>query len=253
MVVSKIKYLDLEEAAKPLDEYASLREFFVRTLKEGSRPIDSNPCCLISPVDGTIIRFGELKGAGSMIEQVKGFSYFVSSLLGASPFLLVIAEEDIQQDSKGQEIIPRDENKKSWWRTMNHGHLIYTLDFHCSLTMGLFYCVIYLKPGDYHRIHSPVDWNVLVRRHFSGWLFPLNERAARTIRNLYVENEKVCRWQESFMVMAAIGATTIGSIEVKSPISKSLEDDSATSKFRFCIRRGDRIHVGEALGRWHDS
>ncbi|KAI8029805.1 hypothetical protein LOK49_LG01G00173, partial [Camellia lanceoleosa] len=125
-------------------------EFFVRTLKEGSRPIDFDPCCLISPVDGTILRFGELKGAGSMIEQVKGFSYFVSSFLGASPFLPMIAEEDIQQDSKGQEIIPRDENKKS------------------CLTTGLFYCVIYLKPGDYHRIHSPVDWNALVRQHFSG-------------------------------------------------------------------------------------
>lgn len=39
---------NLEEAAKPLDEYPSLREFFVRTLKEGSRPIDSDPCCLVT-------------------------------------------------------------------------------------------------------------------------------------------------------------------------------------------------------------
>lgn len=35
--------LDLEEAALPLDKYASLREFFVRALKEGSRPIDADP------------------------------------------------------------------------------------------------------------------------------------------------------------------------------------------------------------------
>lgn len=39
---------DLEEVALPLEEYASLREFFVRRLKEGTRPIDCNPCCLVT-------------------------------------------------------------------------------------------------------------------------------------------------------------------------------------------------------------
>jgi phosphatidylserine decarboxylase len=82
---------------------------------------------------------------------------------------------------------------------------------------GLYYCVIYLKPGDYHRIHSPADWNATVRRHFAGRLFPVNERATRTIRNLYVENERVVLegiWKEGFMALAAVGATNIGSIEV---------------------------------------
>lgn len=44
------------------------------------------------------------------------------------------------------------------------------INFLGSPMKGLFYCVIYLKPGDYHRIHAPADWNVLVRRHFSGKL-----------------------------------------------------------------------------------
>lgn len=39
---------NLEEAALPLEEYTSLQDFFVRSLKEGCRPIDPDPCCLVT-------------------------------------------------------------------------------------------------------------------------------------------------------------------------------------------------------------
>ncbi|XP_019156579.1 PREDICTED: phosphatidylserine decarboxylase proenzyme 1, mitochondrial [Ipomoea nil] len=293
---------NLEEAALPLEEYASLRDFFVRTLKEGSRPVDSDPCCLVSPVDGTILRFGELKEAGGMIEQVKGFSYSVPKLLGATSFLSMTAEDDSEQKNSEKESSDTDANKKSWWRVSLASPKVRDPAPACPMK-GLFYCVIYLKPGDYHRIHSPADWNVLLRRHFSGRLFPVNERATRTIRNLYVENERVVlegRWQEGFMAMAAIGATNIGSIELfieptlrtnkpqknklhlEPPEERVYEPDgtgirmkkgdelaafnmgstvvlvfqapiSSPSDFRFCIKKGERIRMGEALGRWHDS
>ncbi|KAK7847739.1 phosphatidylserine decarboxylase proenzyme 1 [Quercus suber] len=299
---------NLEEAALPLDEYASLRHFFVRSLKEGSRPIDRDPRCLVSPVDGTILRFGELKGAGAMIEQVKGFSYSVSSLLGASSCLPMIAQGDMQEEVSEQESTVKEKSKKSWWSVSLASPKVWD-PVSARPMKGLFYCVIYLKPGDYHRIHSPADWSILVRRHFSGRLFPVNERAARTIKNLYVENERVVLeglWQEGFMAMAAVGATNIGSIELsiepelktnqprkkllpseppeerlyepegvgmmlkkgdevaafnmgstvvlvfQAPISKSVELGNSSSKFKFSIKRGDRIRVGEALGRWHD-
>ncbi|GAV72828.1 PS_Dcarbxylase domain-containing protein [Cephalotus follicularis] len=300
---------NLEEVALPLDEYTNLREFFVRTLKEGSRPIDPDPHCLVSPVDGTILRFGELKGAGTKIEQVKGFSYSVSSLLGASSFLPMVAEGDAHEEILERENTHAEKSEKSWWRISLASPKVRETVSACPVK-GLYYCVIYLKPGDYHRIHSPVDWSVLVRRHFSGRLFPVNERAARTIKNLYVENERVViegLWQEGFMAIAAIGATNIGSIELfiepelktnlprkkllpseppeeriyepdgvgimlkkgdevaafnmgstvvlvfQAPALKSHNDEEKSSDFGFSIQQGDRIQVGQALGRWQDS
>ncbi|XP_073287310.1 phosphatidylserine decarboxylase proenzyme 1, mitochondrial isoform X1 [Primulina huaijiensis] len=298
----------LEEVQLPLEEYASLKDFFVRMLKEGSRPIDSDPYCLVSPVDGTVMRFGELTGPGAMIEQVKGFSYSASSLIGANSHLPMLAAEDIDQEN-GEECIERVEKRKSWWRVSLASPKVRNMSSLLPMK-GLFYCVIYLNPGDYHRIHSPVDWNILVRRHFKGNLFPVNERAARTIRNLYVENERVVlegHWREGYMAMAAVGATNIGSIELfieprlrtnhphkkllhseppderlyepegmgvalkkgdelaafnmgstvvlvfQAPNSQYSTDRDGLLDFKFCVKRGDRIHMGEALGRWHDG
>lgn len=243
-----------------------------------------------------------------MIEQVKGFSYSVSSLLGAGSLLPLMAAKDIHEDANLQENSLGDESTKSWWRISLASPKL--RESSSSRPMkGLFYCVIYLRPGDYHRIHSPVDWNVLLRRHFSGRLYPVNERAVRTIKNLYIENERVVlegRWQEGYMAMAAIGATNIGSIELsiepalrtnqprkkvlqsdapeervyepkdrgvllkkgdevgafnmgstvvlvfQAPALKKHEDQESSSEFRFCVGKGDKIRMGEALGRWHD-
>ncbi|KAK7301751.1 hypothetical protein RJT34_12625 [Clitoria ternatea] len=52
----------------------------------------------VSRVDGTILRFRELKGAGAMIEQIIGFSYFVFSFLGARLLLPTIANGEIEAE-----------------------------------------------------------------------------------------------------------------------------------------------------------
>ena len=61
------------------------------------------------------MRVGELK-EGVLIEQVKGFSYSVSSLLGSGSFFPLIAAKEASEDSSLQEKNLRDEGNKSWWR-----------------------------------------------------------------------------------------------------------------------------------------
>ncbi|KAI4370005.1 hypothetical protein MLD38_018393 [Melastoma candidum] len=298
---------NLEEVALPLEEYASLRDFFVRGLKEGSRPIDSNSNCLVSPVDGIILRCGKLMASRGIIEQVKGATYSVTSLLGGDPIRLAITESTPHSFVEKNGIEEKRTDSLSTV-SLTSAEVRDVSEPAGSLEKGLFYCVIYLRPGDYHRIHSPTDWNVHTRRHFSGRLYPMNERAVRTIRNLYVENERVVlegQWQAGMMAMAAVGATNIGSIELfiepelqtnqpralllqqeppreryyepegvgialkkgdelgafnmgstvvlvfQAPTFSSGDDDSSSS-FRFCVKQGDRIRVGQALGRWRE-
>jgi len=81
----------------------------------------------------------------------------------------------------------------------------------------LFFSVIYLAPGDYHRFHSPTAWVVEKRRHFVGELFSVSPYMAKRLENLFVLNERVAllgRWKYGFFGMVPVGATTVGSIKI---------------------------------------
>lgn len=81
----------------------------------------------------------------------------------------------------------------------------------------LFFCVIYLSPGDYHRFHSPAPWVVELRRHFPGELYSVAPSVAASLPNLFVVNERVAllgRWRHGFFSMTPIGATNVGSIQI---------------------------------------
>lgn len=79
----------------------------------------------------------------------------------------------------------------------------------------LFFSVIYLAPGDYHRFHSPTAWVAEKRRHFAGDLFSVSPWMAKRLQNLFVLNERVAllgRWRHGFFSMTPVGATNVGSI-----------------------------------------
>src|SRR5688500_16648225 len=69
--------IDIDAAGRELHDYPSIGHFFIRDLREGLRPIESD---LVSPVDGTLRSFGVVKDG--RLEQIKGKSYTVASFLG---------------------------------------------------------------------------------------------------------------------------------------------------------------------------
>ncbi|KAG5977042.1 hypothetical protein E4U55_007085 [Claviceps digitariae] len=82
---------------------------------------------------------------------------------------------------------------------------------------SLYYAVIYLAPGDYHRFHSPTDWVVERRRHFAGELYSVSPYLQRTLPGLFTLNERVVllgRWRYGFFSYVPVGATNVGSIKI---------------------------------------
>lgn len=94
----------------------------------------------------------------------------------------------------------------------------------------LYYLVVYLAPGDYHRFHSPVSWVCAARRHFAGELYSVSPYVQRTLPGLFTLNERVVllgRWKYGFFSYTPVGATNVGSIKIN--FDKELRTNSLTT------------------------
>ena len=69
--------IDVDAAGKQAHEYPSIGHFFIRDLREGLRPIESD---FVSPVDGTLRNYGTV--SGGRLEQIKGKTYTLARFLG---------------------------------------------------------------------------------------------------------------------------------------------------------------------------
>lgn len=162
----------LDEMVQPLTSYRSFLEFFTRPLKDGARPLASEPTSIVSPADGAVQWAGAIE-SGQLI-QVKGHTYTVADLLGSA--------HGAQQFLDGTAL------------------------------------VAYLSPGDYHRYHWPFDAQVTELRHLPGDLWPVNQRAVRSVPGLFVRNERVVLQGTlptgGSFAYVPVGALNVGSIRL---------------------------------------
>lgn len=228
-----------------LTKFRNLSEFFYRTLKPGVRPLADSD--LVSPSDGKILGFGLIEDGN--IEQVKGMTYSVEALLGLNVERLAapshspefddgdddshhdfatthgIHKDDLDLDDEVESLAYLDKgdgtaqglNPPRAKEIAVARNLAPASLPELSKTKQLFFAVIYLAPGDYHRFHSPTNWVATLRRHFIGELFSVAPFFQKTMQGLFVLNERVALlgyWKYGFFSMVPVGATNVGSIVV---------------------------------------
>ena len=113
----------------------------------------------------------------------------------------------------------------------------------------------YLCPTDYHRVHSPVDGEIVFSTHIPGALWPVNAWSVDSIPNLFGINERIVLIIETprgRVALVMVAATNVGNMKI-------CFDESLNTTFR----RGERpvkersysppvaIKRGEEVGVFH--
>jgi phosphatidylserine decarboxylase len=113
------------------------------------------------------------------------------------------------------------------------------------------FAVVYLAPGDYHRVHAPVDGKITLLRGIPGDLFPVNSLGERYVQRLFVRNNRVAIVIETEklgrVTVVMVGATIVGRISVNALPGPSVPPGVHVIEPGFEVAKGDEIgmfHLG---------
>ncbi len=113
------------------------------------------------------------------------------------------------------------------------------------------FAVVYLAPGDYHRVHSPVDGRITLLRGMPGDLFPVNAIGERYVPQLFVRNNRVAividTEQLGRVTVVMVGATIVGRISVVAHPGPAVPPGVHVVDPPHAVSRGDEIgmfHLG---------
>jgi phosphatidylserine decarboxylase len=109
---------------------------------------------------------------------------------------------------------------------------------------------LYLSPKDYHRYHSPYDFELLKLIHVAGKLYPVNFKYLHKKQNLFIENERViavCQTPNKQKYnMVFVGALNVGKMvfEIEPKIQTNAQANS-TVVYNY---KNTHIKKGECMG-----
>ena len=112
------------------------------------------------------------------------------------------------------------------------------------------FATIYLSPRDYHRVHMPLDGQLLATTYIPGDLFSVNAVTAEHVERLFARNERlVCYFDTGFGPMAMIlvgamvvaGIDTVGSGQVAPPPGPPVSHDYRQLPAPVTLARGEEM------------
>lgn len=208
------------------------------TDKPDTSPNPSNPSSIFTPKDAAPKQskpsFKE--GQEDVIKQdeefatVNGIKYTLPNLFSGPP------QKQLDKKTRDASTTPKAASEAEVRAEFALGERPWYTRLTSEHRTALYYVVVYLAPGDYHRFHSPTAWVAEKRRHFAGELYSVSPYLQRTLPGLFTLNERVVllgRWRWGFFSFTPVGATNVGSIKVNFDAelrTNSLTTDTAADR-----------------------
>jgi phosphatidylserine decarboxylase len=116
------------------------------------------------------------------------------------------------------------------------------------------FVTIYLSPREYHRIHAPMKGRITGLTYIPGTLFPVNTFGVRTVRELFVRNERLVTYLTSSelgtVAVVKVGATNVGSVKVTFDPHVVTNQPRKKQMERKSYHPQPELEKGEEMGRF---
>ncbi|MEJ5362684.1 MAG: archaetidylserine decarboxylase [Spirochaetota bacterium] len=125
--------------------------------------------------------------------------------------------------------------------------------FQSQFVSGSF-ITLYLSPGDYHRIHSPVSGTIVGYQYDPGKLYTVQDWLVKILPGLFTANERITTYIQSAFGLVAVckvGAMNVGRIALSyAPV---FTNRCFAKPYFFTFEEGGRPKVskGDELGIFH--
>jgi phosphatidylserine decarboxylase len=117
------------------------------------------------------------------------------------------------------------------------------------------FAVIYLPPGDYHRVHAPTDGRVRDVQHIEGTLFPVNAIGLALAPRLFARNERVVVVQQGetcgYVATVLVGAFGVGRISLSFEPAILTNAGRVPTEKHYPAVDAPKLQRGDELGVFH--